>query len=143
MKAITARLHGASRDDRGFGLIEIVISMFLLGLLAAAFLPLLVQGLKQSAANATLATATQLANDQIELVRSATKCSELGLPTTVTTTTIVDPRKVTLSIVRTVGSSCAPIAEDPVKVPVSVTVTRTDTGDVLATAHTFVFVSEP
>ena len=136
---------GFSKLDResGFGVIEIVISMFLLALLAAAFLPLLVQGLKQSAANATLATATQLANDQIELVRSATKCSELGLPTITTTTTTVDPRNVTLSIVRTVGSSCAPIAENPVNVPVDVTVTRTDTGNVLATAHTLVFITEP
>ena len=143
MKALQASLPVTSRDDRGFGLIEIVVSMFLLGLLAAAFLPLLIQGLKQSAANATLATATQLANDQIELVRSATKCSELGLPTAITTTTVVDPRNVTLSVVRTVGSSCAPIAENPVNVPVNVTVTRTDTGDVLATAHTVVFISEP
>lgn len=143
MKAFHARLRVASVNDRGFGLIEIVISMFLLALLAAAFLPILVQGLKQSAANATLATATQLANDQTELARAATKCSELGLPTTTTTTTIVDPRNVTLSVVRTVGSSCAPAPENPVNVPVDVTVTRTDTGDVLATAHTLVFITEP
>ena len=132
---------GVDREN-GFGVIEIVISMFLLALLAAAFLPLLIQGLKQSAANATFVTATQLANDQIELVRSATKCSELGLPTTTTTTTVVDPRNVTLSVVRTVGSLCAPIAENPVNVPVDVTVKRTDTGVVLATAHTLVFISE-
>ena len=143
MKATTVRVRVPSGDDRGFGIIEIIVSMFILGLLAAAFLPILIQGLKLSASNATMATATQLANDQIELARSATKCSELGLPTTVTTTTIVDPRNVPLSIVRTVGSSCAPIAENPVKVPVGVTVTRTDTGDLLATAHTLVFISEP
>ena len=83
--------------------------MFLLGLLAAAFLPLLVQGLKQSAANATLATATQLANDQIELARSATKCTEL----TASTTTTVDPRNVPLLVVRTVGASCAPTRREP------------------------------
>lgn len=139
MKALDTHLRTSVGDDRGFGLVEIVISMFLLTLLAAAFLPLLVQGLKQSAANATLATATQLANDQIELARSATKCSEL----TASTTTTVDPRNVPLLTVRTVGSSCAPIAENPVKVPVDVTVTRTDTGNVLATAHTFVFITEP
>jgi len=140
-------IHSRSRlaldKDFGFGVIEIVISMFLLGLLAAAFLPLLVQGLKQSAANATLATATQLANDQIELVRSATKCSELGLPATTTITTTVDPRNVTLSVVRTVGSSCTPTDENPVNVPVEVTVTRTDTGSVLATARTLVFIEVP
>lgn len=137
MKAIIARPRVTSGDDRGFGIIEIIVSMFILGLLAAAFLPLLIQGLKLSAANATLATATQLANDQIELARSATKCTEL----VATTTTMVDPRNVPLHVVRTVGS-CAPVAENPVSVPVAVTVTRTDTGDVLATAHTLVFISE-
>lgn len=143
MKAIPARLRATSSEDRGFSIIEIVVSMFILGLLAAAFLPLLIQGLKLSAANATLATATQLANDQIELARSATKCSELGLPITTTTTTIVIPRNVTLSIVRTVGSSCSPTNENPVTVPVGVTVTRTDTGGVLASARTLAFISEP
>ena len=75
MLNLRSRSGLASGEQSGFGIIEIVISMFLLGLLATAFLPLLVQGLKQSAANATLATATQLANDQIELARSATKCT--------------------------------------------------------------------
>ncbi|GAB3028516.1 hypothetical protein GCM10027052_00050 [Parafrigoribacterium mesophilum] len=139
MLSIRSRSHLASKTDPGFGIIEVVVSMFLLGLLAAAFLPLLVQGLQKSATNATLVTATQLANDQIELARSATKCTEL----TSSTTTSVDPRNVSLLVVRTVGTSCSPVAENPVNVPVDVTVTRTDTGDVLATAHTFVFIAEP
>ena len=139
MNAAHSRMSLGSRDDNGFGVIEIVISMFLLALLASAFIPLLVQGLRQSAANATLATATQLANDQIELARSAKKCTEL----TASTTTTMDPRNVQLLVVRTVGASCTPIAENPVNVPVEVTVTRTDTGKVLAAAHTLVFITEP
>lgn len=138
MKAIATRLRDASGDDRGFGIIEIVVSMFLLGLIATAFLPLLIQGLKQSAANATLATATQLANDQIELARAATSCADL-VPTS---TTVVDPRNVPLLVASTIGS-CAPASENPVSVPVSVTVTRTDTGTVLAKASTLVFIAVP
>ncbi|MFO7691343.1 MAG: type II secretion system protein, partial [Cryobacterium sp.] len=54
----------AVRDAReqGFGMIEIVVSMFLLALLSIAFLPLLVQSLQVSVQNARLATATQLAS---------------------------------------------------------------------------------
>ena len=138
MKADHARLRVTSGDDRGIGIIEIVISMFILGLIATAFLPLLIQGLKQSAANATLATATQLANDQIELARSATTCADL----TATNTTTVDPRDVPLLIATTLGS-CAPSSENPASVPVSVTVTRTDTGTVLTKANTLVFIAVP
>ncbi|KGJ82349.1 hypothetical protein GY21_00845 [Cryobacterium roopkundense] len=52
--------------DAGFGLIEIAVSMFLLALLAVAFLPFLVQGVRQSSANGTLATGTQLVNKEME-----------------------------------------------------------------------------
>jgi hypothetical protein len=44
LQRITERL----RSDTGFGLIEIVISMFLLAALAIAFVPILMQGLRQS-----------------------------------------------------------------------------------------------
>ena len=138
MKAIHILSEGDADRQTGFGVIEIVISMFLLGLMATAFLPLLIQGLRLSATNATFATATQLANDQIELVRSATTCSTLAA----SSTTVVDPRNVPLLVERTVGS-CSPAAENPVSVPVSVTVTRTDTGNVLAEASTLVFIAVP
>lgn len=59
-----------SRED-GFGLIEIVISMFLLGLLAISFLPLLVTSMKTTVRNSTIATATQLVSQQMEQARSA------------------------------------------------------------------------
>lgn len=57
--------------ESGFGLIEIVISMFLLGLLAVAFLPLLITSLKSSARNSTVATATQMLDQELGLVRAA------------------------------------------------------------------------
>ncbi len=140
MKAFHARLRVTSGNDRGFGIIEIVISMFLLALLAAALLPLLVQGLQQSAANATLATATQLANDQIELARAESTCAGLSS----SNQTVTDARGVSLLVARTVGPCTVPAdAENPSKVAVSVTVKRGDTGTVLATANTLVFISVP
>lgn len=55
-------------DDEGFGLVEIVISMFLLALLAVAFLPLLINALQASVRNSTAATATQLVSEQLDAV---------------------------------------------------------------------------
>ena len=59
-----------TRDDSGFGLIEIVVSMFMLALLSISFLPILITAIKASATNATLATGTQLVNQQLELAAS-------------------------------------------------------------------------
>lgn len=130
-------LRDCACPERGFGLIEIVVSLFLLAILSMAVLPLLVQGMRLSASNATLAAATQLANQQIELVRSQSLCGAI-VPATVTMTT----QGVTLQASRTVGSSC-PAAGYPITVPVSVSVTRTDTNAVVASAKTLVFVTGP
>lgn len=66
-----------SDGDKGFGLVEIVVSMFILGLIAIAFLPLLIQGVKVTAQNRVLATATQLVHDQLEQARALLTCDEL------------------------------------------------------------------
>lgn len=64
--------------DEGFGLVEIVVAMFILALIAIAFLPLLIQGIKVAADNRTLATATQLIHDQIEQARAIGACDALA-----------------------------------------------------------------
>lgn len=132
-------MHDQSKSaDAGFGLIEIAVSMFLLGLLAVAFLPFLVQGVTQSAANRTLAAATQLLNKELENARAQTACTDL----TAATFSVLDPRGVTLQVARTVGGACpAPASSYPITVPVAVTVSRTDTGAVLSSAKTLIFVA--
>jgi len=69
-----------STHDEGLGMIEIVVSMFMLALLAVAFLPVLITGLKSTASNAVAATATQLANQAIESARdgSYADCAALN-----------------------------------------------------------------
>ena len=124
-------------DECGFGIIEIVVAMFLLAIVAMSVLPLLVQGLKSSAVNATLATASQIANQQIEMVRSQSLCNAI-----VSANSTVVTQGVTLSVSRTVGSSC-PSTGYPITVPVSVSVTRTDTNAVVASANTLVFATGP
>lgn len=66
-----------SDSDEGFGLVEIVVSMLILGLLAISFLPLLIQGVKVTAQNRVLATATQVVNDEFEYARSLEVCDLL------------------------------------------------------------------
>ena len=125
------------RGERGFGLIEIVVAMFLLAIVTLAVLPLLVQGLKLSASNATVAAASQLANQQVELLRSKSLCGDIAPATTTATA-----QGVVLQISRTVGTTC-PLLGYPITVPVSVSVTRTDTSVVVATVNTLIFVTGP
>ena len=126
-----------SDGTRGFGLIEIVVAMFLLAIVTLAVLPLLVQGLKLSASNATVAAASQLANQQVELLRSKSLCGDIAPATTTATA-----QGVVLQISRTVGTTC-PVSGYPITVPVSVSVTRMDTSAVVATVNTLIFVTGP
>ena len=126
------------RVDDGFGMLEIVISMFLIGLLAVAFLPFLVQGLTQSGANRTLAAATQLLNTEFENARAQTACTGL----TAATSSVLDASGVTFRVTRTVGGACPTSPSSyPMTVPVYVTVARADTSAVLASARSLNFVA--
>ena len=91
------------RDESGFGLIEVVVSMFLLGMMSVSFVPLLLNSWKDSGANTTIATATQIVNQQIEgarAVRSASSttpsCQDVLAYLQVTLPPVIDPRGVTL-----------------------------------------------
>lgn len=66
------------QNDEGFGLVEIVVSMLIMGLIAISFLPLLIQGVVAAQQNRVLATATQLIHDQIEQARAIGTCDALA-----------------------------------------------------------------
>ena len=70
MKVIRDRLDVNTAPERGIGLVEILVAMLLFGLVAMSFLPLLVMAVKASANNARIATASQLAGQQLERVRA-------------------------------------------------------------------------
>ena len=53
----------------GFGIVEVIVSMFLLSIMAMAFLPVLVQALQMSKVNASIATATQLLSADLDSAR--------------------------------------------------------------------------
>ncbi|MCU1545957.1 MAG: hypothetical protein JWP30_1057 [Homoserinimonas sp.] len=123
-------------DEFGVGMVEIVVSMLVLAVLAMSFLPLLIQGIKVSASNATLVTATRIVHDEMEQVRTLTTCASVT-PTPTPSPTVTDPRGVQLAVKRTVGPC-------PVSFPgtrkVTVEVSRGIPPKVLASATTLVFV---
>ena len=134
-----------SSDDAGFSLIEIVVSMFILGLLALSLIPLLIQGIKQSAQSAAVASATQLVNSQLDLVRSpvVSTCSGvIGAPSP----SVGPPsayRGVPLQLTTTAGACPTPVptTTTPSTMSYSVKVVRLDTGKTLAQASTLIYVN--
>ena len=128
------RLRGLPGDDSGFSLIESVVALFILMIIATAVLPILLQGLVQSANNQTTVTAASLANQSIEDARAQKTCTGL---TALDQTSTARPG-VTLRTQRIVGACPSTF---PSTVSVQVNVSRTDTGAVLVSASTLVFVT--
>ena len=123
------------RADQGFGLIEIVVSMFILALLAIAFAPVLITSLQTTSLNATRATATQLVNERAQLAQaSGPSCSAVA--SLGGTQSLTDARGVAISVTTTVAECPTGIGT----VRVSAEATRDDTGAVLANVATLVFV---
>jgi prepilin-type N-terminal cleavage/methylation domain-containing protein len=134
MKHNTQHVAGL-RDDDGFGLVEVIVSMVILAVIAIAFLPVLIQGMKQSVANSTLATATQLVNEKLQLAQaSGPVCTNVSL--VAGQEDFVDDYGVTIRVTTIVGTCPAAVGT----VEVGVTTTRLDTSAVLAVAETLVFV---
>ncbi|QIG40938.1 type II secretion system protein [Microbacterium sp. 4R-513] len=71
-------MSGRNRADQGFGLVEVVIAIFLLAVVAVAILPGLWQGISQSARQSSTATATRYLNALVEEARDAHSCSALN-----------------------------------------------------------------
>ena len=137
-----AQSQPATADESGFGMSEIVISMFMLALLALALLPLLISSLQLSSKNVTLTTATQLVNEQMDVVRGlAPTCSTI---TTFASETVglhtTDPRGTVLTVDRT-ALACP--SSYPGLVEFTAEVRATGSAQVLAQATTRIFVTSP
>ncbi|WP_166785363.1 type II secretion system protein [Cryobacterium sp. TMT2-17-1] len=125
--------------DSGFGLIEIVISMFLLGLLAVAFLPLLVNSVRTTVTNSSIATATQLVNQEMKKAQLAGDTCALITAYGSTSVPVVSPdsRGVSYQPAHVVGP-CPLAYPGTVPVTVSVTVVGSTLAPVTATTRIFV-----
>ncbi len=131
-----------TRDtDEGFGIVEVVVAMFLLALIAIAILPTIIAALRLSSSNITLTTSTQLINQQLDEARElAPTCAALTAYANETIGRLVeDPRGTVLRINRSV--TC------PTTYPATVRLTAwvTIDGDTarIAESSTLIFVREP
>ena len=121
------------RDD-GLGLIEVVVAMLVLAILAIAMVPLLMQGLIQSKNNATIASATQFVDAELDTAGAMSACGSIASGTVNKT----DSRGVALTLIRTRGTCPTTY---PGTVSYTVTAVRADTGAVLVTASTLIYVT--
>lgn len=121
--------NDAREGDAGFGLVEILVSMMLLGIMLAAFAPLLAGMLQHSARASAQATATQVANQQIERVRGAASgvagtCAALKhFLTTVPPVSAEDSAGRVYTVTQTPGSAVTCPASGAALIPYEVTVT--------------------
>jgi type II secretory pathway pseudopilin PulG len=125
--------------DAGFGLVEIVVSMFILALLALSLLPLLVQGVRVAAFNSTQASANRMVHDRIEQGRASESCAAV-LSQAGSTTTAPDGRGDSFVITGTAGvATCPSVYPAVIKLTISVAAT-TQPARSLASASTLVLV---
>lgn len=130
--------------DEGFGLVEIVVSMFLLALIAVAFAPVMIGALKTSAENTTLATGTQLLSRETDSLRATPAyCDDLTAFAAAAVPAITDDRGITYQPART-AAACP--AQYPGLVRVTLSVTAPGLPAAALQATTLVYVqaaSEP
>lgn len=109
-------------DERGFGMVEIVVAMFIFMLVALSFLPFLIQSLKVSVLNTTTTTAAQIVNDQLDaaldMQRVSPSCDALTAFTATSLPSITDPRGVVLKPHRSTFTTCPAAYPATVKVTV-------------------------
>lgn len=138
------RRYNAPAFEDGFGVIEVVISLFLLSILSVSFIPILVNSIKGTGTNTTIATATQIVNQEIEgvrAVRSPTSttpsCYDITQFLQVTLASVTDPRGVVL-LPKWDATSCP--ASYPGVVRARVSVSRSGQANPVAQAVTLVYV---
>lgn len=131
-----------SGQDEGFGIVEVLVSMLLLGLLAVAFLPLLIGSMRTTVVNSTTATVTQLVNQQMELARgAAATCAEITAFGNEVLTAVIDSRGVSYQPERTVGTCSAVTGDYPATV--SVTVSASPDFGTPVSATTLIYLEGP
>jgi prepilin-type N-terminal cleavage/methylation domain-containing protein len=139
-----SQAQSAADRDEGFTLVEVVVSILVLALISLALLPLLIQGIKQSAQAAAIASAVQLANSQVDLARSQpTTCTGITATPAVSVSSTATYRGVPLVVTKTVGTcpTPTPSTTSPGTIAFTATVTRSDTGEALAVVSTKIYVN--
>lgn len=118
--------EGVTGED-GLGLVEILVAMLLLTILSVSFLPVLISGLQLAVRISQNNTATQLVNEQLDLLAGTDPtCAALTTFVSEAVPTVTDERGVEYAVNRTAASCSA--ATFPAVVTVQLTVTIDDGG---------------
>lgn len=131
---------GDGTDD-GIGMIEIVVSMFLIALIAISFLPLLMRTMTASTLNVKTSSATQLVASSMDKARVITPatCSGATAFATASLPTVTDSRGVVLQPRRELVGACP--TSYPGTVAIRAWVTESGQAVVLAEATALVYVT--
>jgi len=128
-----------SKSEAGFSLVEIVVAIFILAVLSLALIPALVVGVQQAKNNAVIAAATEMLTSRLDDSRGqASSCQAITSFAASTVADQVESHGVSLHLTQVLGG-CP--SSYPGTVTYTVTVTRQDTGAVLATASTLIYLS--
>ena len=120
-------------SDEGFSIIEILISMFLLAIVAMALLPALFQGIQYSSQQSAVATATRELNALVEEARETPTCTALSV--VAGTNSVTDGAGRTITTSGSVGT-CPAVSKT-----VKISLTAVDTsGTTLATTTAVIYV---
>jgi type II secretory pathway pseudopilin PulG len=145
----SADLRGADlnrvdlRGDDAFGLVEILISMFLLTVISLFMLPVFVSTLQLSSRNVSLTTATQLVSEEMDVARQlATSCVALqGYAAETTGLFVPDPTQRILVIHREAPVSCPVSYPAGLSFKVWITLQDDATNTPIASAETRIYIS--
>lgn len=137
----------AFSHDEGLGLVEILISLFLLAILAISFLPVLIQGLQLSVRNATLSTASQVLADELDRLGAVPRtCTDLAAHLAAVPEQTTDGRGVVYQPRRALhaGATCvAGTAPSTVKIDLTVDISTQPDSDPSVTTLFYVNGTSP
>jgi len=127
--------------DAGMSLVEVVVAMLLLAVVVIAMLPLLINGVRGQAANATRTSAIQLVAERMELAAaSGPDCASVLALAAVRSATDADGRAITVTT--SVSGTC-PASGSSGTLTVVARVVADATGAQLAGSVTQVYVRTP
>ena len=138
-------MNSITDDETGVGLIEIVVSMFIIALIAIAFLPFLINSFHATRANTTLATANQLLDQQFDQLRQLQPANCAAIEAfrsraDASLDRVVDTaRNVTLTVTRTF--TCPTNLAKSGSERMTITVVDSSTGAAVTSASTIVYVA--
>ncbi|TFB75943.1 type II secretion system protein [Cryobacterium glaciale] len=132
-------------DECGFGVVEIVVAMFLIGILAVAFLPILVQSVRVTATNARLAEATQVVAQQLERVGAAGSSCSAVKAITASVPAAVETKRGSLQPHLRLNLPVSDVCAEPYLRVVQLRVWASDVGSTeeLAAAETLILLDAP